>query len=99
MAKKRALVEAPVVQEWIDEHRGWSYAEGTITKEFKFKSFRDSIVFVNRVASIADDADHHPDMTIRYNRVTIGLTTHDSGGVTQLDLDIAKAIDFATSTR
>ena len=60
---------------------------------------RDSIVFVNRIASIADDLNHHPDIDIRYSKVHLTITTHDSGGVTENDLALAEKIDFATSAR
>ncbi len=66
-------------------------------KQFSFPSFRDSIVFVNRVATLADDADHHPDIDVRYDRVTLILSTHSAGGITEKDLALAEAVDFATS--
>ncbi|MEZ4417326.1 MAG: 4a-hydroxytetrahydrobiopterin dehydratase [Gemmatimonadota bacterium] len=99
MAKKRRVLDEETVEQWLQDHKGWRLQEGAIVKEFKFKSFRDSIVFVNRVATIADDANHHPDVDIRFSRVTISLTTHDVGGLTKTDLDVAKTIDFATSAR
>ncbi len=57
------------------------------------------IVFVNRVASLADDANHHPDIDIRYNKVRLTLTTHEAEGITDKDLDLAERVDFATSAR
>lgn len=87
------------LQEWVAEHPGWSVESGVLTKTFDFPAFRDSIVFVNRVATLADEADHHPDIDIRYDRVRIGLVTHDADGITEKDTAMAHRIDYATSNR
>ena len=87
------------INDWVSAHAGWKFKNDAIHKEYSFASFRDSIVFVNRIASIADDLDHHPDIDIRYSKVRLTITTHDSGGVTQKDLSLAERIDFATSAR
>ncbi len=57
-----------------------------------FKNFLDAIEFVNKLVAPAEAAGHHPDITISYNRVTISLTTHDAGGLTQKDLTLAKTL-------
>jgi len=62
-----------------------------------FPSFRDAIIFVNRVASLADDLDHHPDIDIRYKTVSLALTTHSTNGLTEKDVKLAESVDFATS--
>jgi len=85
------------IKSWVASHKGWKRSANRITKEFVFPSFRDSIVFVNRVASVADHYNHHPDIDVRYSKVTISLTTHDAGGITNKDIDVAEQIDFATS--
>lgn len=87
------------IEGWVSQHSGWKHDGDRIVKTFDLGSFRDTIVFVNRVATLADQADHHPDIDIRYDKVTIGLSTHDAGGITEKDLDMAEKIDFATSTR
>lgn len=87
------------IADWIAGHTGWSREGDTLTRTYAFPSFRDSIVFVNRVATLADEADHHPDIDVRYDRVRIGLSTHDAGGITDKDTALAEQIDFATSTR
>jgi 4a-hydroxytetrahydrobiopterin dehydratase len=87
------------IQGWLDGRSGWTRDGDLIRKEFSFDSFRDSIVFVNRVATLADTANHHPDIDIRYDTVTIGLSTHDAGGLTEKDLELAEQVDFATSSR
>ena len=82
---------------WLATHRGWKRQANKLTKDFVFSSFRDSIVFVNRIASVADHFNHHPDIDVRYAKVTVSVMTHDLGGITQKDLDLAEQIDFATS--
>lgn len=74
---------------------GWEYQGGAIRKLFRVKEFMDGIEFVNRVAAIAEAADHHPDIAINYTRVTFSCTTHSEGGVTQKDIDLASKIESA----
>mgnify|MGYP006216678049 CR=1 FL=1 len=87
------------IRGWMRGRTGWKRRNKTLIKEFRFPSFRDAIVFVNRVASLADDLDHHPDIDIRYTTVILTLTTHETKGLTQKDLDLAERVDFATSAR
>lgn len=82
---------------WLKNHAGWTRKSNALLKEFKFSSFRDSIVFVNRIATLADDANHHPDILVQYNRVHITLSTHSAGGITEKDLKLAEQLDFSTS--
>jgi 4a-hydroxytetrahydrobiopterin dehydratase len=82
---------------WLRGRKRWNRSGNVLTKNFEFPSFRDAIVFVNRVASLADDFDHHPDIDIRYTTVRLSLTTHSTDGLTQKDLKLAEAVDFATS--
>jgi len=90
-------VNGKSVQEWLEVHPGWSRKSNTLFKEYRLASFRDSIVFVNRIAGLADAADHHPDIDIRFNRVLITLSTHSAKGITAKDLALAEALDHATS--
>ncbi len=87
------------IEGWVAAHPKWSFRDGALRKKFVFRSFRDAIIFVNRVATIADEMNHHPDIDVRYNVVALGLSTHDAGGVTELDVKWAERIDFATSAR
>jgi 4a-hydroxytetrahydrobiopterin dehydratase len=82
---------------WLKGRKGWKRSGNAVSKEFHFPSFRDAIVFVNRVASLADDADHHPDIDIRYTTVCLTLSTHSAGGLTEKDVKLAESVDFATS--
>lgn len=71
----------------------WEPADGQIATEFAFADFRQAVAFVVRVAFEAEQADHHPDIDIRYNRVRIALSTHSAGGVTSKDLDLASVVE------
>lgn len=82
---------------WLKGRSGWKRSGNALTKDFRFSSFRDAIVFVNRVASLADDLDHHPDIDIRYTTVSLLLTTHSVDGLTAKDVKLAESVDFATS--
>ena len=86
------------IRGWLRNRKGWKRRSNRLIKDFAFDSFRDSIVFVNRVATLADSHDHHPDIDVRYATVTVTLATHDAGGITEKDLELAEQIDFATST-
>jgi 4a-hydroxytetrahydrobiopterin dehydratase len=90
-------LNAESVRGWLQTRKGWKRRSNQLTKDFEFPSFRDSIVFVNRIATLADDHHHHPDVDVRYDTVTVSLTTHDAGGITEKDLKLAEQIDFATS--
>jgi 4a-hydroxytetrahydrobiopterin dehydratase len=71
----------------------WWIEEGVLTRTFRFKDFVAALAFVNRVGDQAEAAAHHPDIDIRYNRVRLGLVTHDAGGLTAKDFDLAAIAD------
>ena len=71
----------------------WKKKGSTITRTFQFKDFPKAIKFVNAVARLAEQAWHHPDIDIRWNKVTLTLTTHDAGGLTEKDFKLAKQFD------
>jgi 4a-hydroxytetrahydrobiopterin dehydratase len=87
------------INDWMEKRPGWKLKGQGLVKDFSFKSFRDTIVFVNRIASLADETHHPPDIDIRGNRVRLFLTTPEVKGITQADLDLAQKVDFATSAR
>ncbi len=72
---------------------GWRQEDETIKKSYRFISFPDAIAFINAVALLAEEANHHPEIQNVYNRVTLHLTTHDAGGLTEKDLALAKQIN------
>ena len=81
------------IEERLVQVPGWTRAGEAITRTYAFKSFRQAVAFVVQVAEAAEEADHHPDIDIRYRNVTLLLTTHDSGGLTTNDFDLAAACD------
>ena len=83
------------VDQRLPSHRGWTRKGDEISKEFTFADFRQAMAFVNKVADAANAADHHPDISISYNHVTMTLSTHSEGGVTEKDFDMAGKIDAA----
>ena len=72
---------------------GWNRDGDAIVRKYKFADFTHAFAFMTRVALLAEEADHHPEWSNVYNRVEVRLTTHDAGGLTQRDLDLARAID------
>lgn len=75
----------------------WSKRSKTILRTFKFEGFLKAIAFVNRIARKAQKLNHHPDIDIRYNKVTLKLTTHDEGGLTAKDFTLARQCDEVCS--
>lgn len=71
----------------------WDAARDGITRNFRFADFNEAFAFMTRVALLAERADHHPEWWNVWNKVDIFLTTHDAGGLTQRDVDLANAID------
>ena len=67
----------------------WNEKDNTITKTFEFSSYLDGIDFVNEVANLSEQENHHPDITVGYCKVTISLTTHDAGSLTEKDYKLA----------
>jgi 4a-hydroxytetrahydrobiopterin dehydratase len=73
--------------------KGWTLNEKSISKEMTFKNFVQAFGFMTQVALEAEKLDHHPDWKNGYNKVSINLSTHDAGGLTELDFKLAKKID------
>ena len=71
----------------------WELINGEIVRSWAFADFVAAIAFVNHVAQVAEKAGHHPDIDIRYNRVKLALVTHDAGGITLKDLEMAATLD------
>ena len=81
------------IQRWISDNDGWSRTGDLIEKTYQLPSFMGSIEFVRRIADLAEEADHHPDLDIRYDSVRVGLSTHSEGGITDLDTMLAEKIE------
>lgn len=76
---------------------GWSIVNGKLHKEFKFRDFSYAFGFMATAAPAIEKRDHHPEWSNVYNRVTVDLTTHDAGGITQLDMDLAALLEEIAS--
>ncbi|MGD9790007.1 MAG: 4a-hydroxytetrahydrobiopterin dehydratase [Phycisphaerales bacterium] len=81
------------IQKSLEGVPEWSEAGGGIQRTYAFKDFVASIKFVNSVAEAAEAAQHHPDILIRWNKVTLTLTTHDAGGISAKDFELARRAD------
>jgi 4a-hydroxytetrahydrobiopterin dehydratase len=89
------LLDEAEIRAGLDGLQGWARDGESIRKTYTLDSFLDAVAFVNRIAELAEEADHHPDMDIRFNRVACTLSTHSAGGLTRRDFDLARQIDDA----
>ena len=90
-----ARLSTLAVKRHLARIKGWRQVGNVIRKQYTFSNFKEAMFFVNTVAGLAERAGHHPDITVNYNRVTLSLSTHDAGGLTQKDFDLAKGIEAA----
>jgi 4a-hydroxytetrahydrobiopterin dehydratase len=88
-----ALLTTAEIQERLAKLPGWTLAGDAIERTFRCPSFTAAIAFVDKVATIAEAANHHPDIVVRYDRVTLTLSTHDAGGLTERDFALAGEIE------
>ena len=82
-----------IIQERIKKIPEWELNEDSISRSFEFDEYQFAIDFVNTIAEIAEEAQHHPDISINYTNVTLVLTTHSKGGLTESDFEMALRID------
>ena len=87
-------LEANVVEAWLAAHPGWA-RDGAlaIAREFRFPDFGAALAFTVRVGVVAEKKDHHPDILLGWGKARVLWSTHDAGGITQLDLDLAQVCD------
>jgi 4a-hydroxytetrahydrobiopterin dehydratase len=88
-----ALLDDKQIQDDLLTLDGWAHEGRTIARNLAFASFAEAIAFVNRVADLAEEADHHPDIDVRYRDVRLVLSTHSAGGLTGKDFALARKID------
>lgn len=81
------------IQRALGSLPGWSRKGEAIAKSYQFATFLAGIAFVNQVAGVAEELQHHPDIDIRYTRVMLSLSTHDSNGVTAKDIELAQRVE------
>ncbi len=86
------LLNDSEIQTRLSHLPGWAHTGNAIQLKLTFKDFVEAIAFVNRLVDPAEAAGHHPDLAISYNRVTVTLTTHDAGGLTDNDFELAMVI-------
>jgi 4a-hydroxytetrahydrobiopterin dehydratase len=89
----RERLDAPALARALEALPAWQPAGQGIARTWRFRDFREAMTFVNRVADLAEQAGHHPDIAIQYSAVTLTLWTHTAGGVTPKDLDLARTLD------
>ncbi len=83
----------PEVKSRLKAVPAWQVESGELVRTFVFKDFCSALGFVNQVGDLAERAGHHPDIDIRYNKVRLGLVSHDAGGLTAKDFDLAAGVD------
>jgi 4a-hydroxytetrahydrobiopterin dehydratase len=88
-----AVLNDSEIQHALATLPGWTRNGIAIQRIFQFPDFKAAMVFVNKIADAAEQANHHPDIDIRYNKVTLSLVSHDSGGVTKRDIRMAERIN------
>ncbi len=87
-------LNAERISTFIAQHKKWRILEGKLTIQYRFQDgFKGAVQFVQDLVDPADSMNHHPEISISYNRVTISLVTHDAGGITSLDLKLAEIIE------
>ena len=87
------LLTAQDIKNWLKKLPEWELEKKHIERVFEFDDFSQAIEFVNGVAEIAEEDDHHPEIDIRYNKVKLALSTHSENGLTDLDFELAEKID------
>jgi 4a-hydroxytetrahydrobiopterin dehydratase len=87
------LLNESEVKRRLKTLQGWKKDGKFISKSFEFENFMDGIGFVSKVAGVAEKQEHHPDIHIRYTKVTLSVQTHSEGGVTEWDLELAEALE------
>lgn len=88
-----ALLSEAELRKHLQGLGGWRHEDKTLRKEFRFRNFMDAIDFVRDVADMAEISNHHPDIIIKYNKVTLILSTHSEGGITKKDIELAEEIE------
>jgi 4a-hydroxytetrahydrobiopterin dehydratase len=81
------------IQRELGSLPGWARRGATLVKTYTFAAFPAGVDWVRRAADVAESMSHHPDIDIRYTKITVSLSTHDSGGITTKDLTLARALD------
>ena len=86
-------LEENEIKQYFKDLEGWKLETNAIVKEWQFKDFSEAMVFINQIAKLAEEQDHHPELFNVYNKVVLKFSTHDAGGLTTRDFHIAADID------
>lgn len=97
-AKKKPTCTDPEIAERLRDLEGWSYEGGVIQRVFKTDGFPHTLMLVNGIGYLAEAADHHPDMLVKWGSVAVMLSTHSAGGITDKDFALARRIQDLTRT-
>lgn len=90
---ERTPLDRNDIEQALRELAGWSYEEGTLRRSYEFGDFREAVSFIVRISFVAEEMNHHPEITNVYNAVELSLSTHDAGNaVTRTDLELARRI-------
>ena len=87
------VLSAEQIDAALGDLEGWTFADGALLRTFRLADFARAVDFVEQLAEVAEGLRHHPDIDIRFNKVTLRLVTHDAGGVTARDVELAEALD------
>jgi 4a-hydroxytetrahydrobiopterin dehydratase len=91
--KKISALDADALKAAVAKLPGWRVDQGVLTRSFSFPNFVEALAFVQSLGVEAEQKQHHPDLDIRYSKVKVGLVTHDAGGITPKDIDMAQMAD------
>jgi 4a-hydroxytetrahydrobiopterin dehydratase len=92
MPSTKTILTSEELNALLAERPDWTMRNGTLVRRWEFKDFVAAMEFVNGVAVLAEQAQHHPDIDIRYNKVELGLVSHDAGGITARDARMARQL-------
>lgn len=95
MTTRKATSEE--IDTFLQSHSNWAAAEDSLQRTFTFRNFREAFGFMAQVALVAESSNHHPEWSNVYNRVTVHLSTHDAGGITDKDFELARHMDSIAS--
>jgi 4a-hydroxytetrahydrobiopterin dehydratase len=93
MQSGKQILTQSQLDEFLHNNPEWAVEEGMLVRFWTFPGFIEAMAFVNRVAQLAEQANHHPDIDIRYNRVKLALVSHDAGGITARDANMASQLN------
>ena len=95
MQSSKQKISEEKLRDLLRELPEWAIEDGKLVRFWTFPNFVEALAFVNRVGKLAEDAAHHPDIDIRYNRVKLALVSHDAGGITSRDAAMARSLSAA----